>query len=89
MERKKAYAVCGAELIGFARSNARFARRLHKLPQRWRLYAELAGSSLLNLSEIAPGTWAATQLEEKIEKDLKIGRLPARPRKKDRSSLSK
>jgi hypothetical protein len=86
-ERKAAYETCGAALVGFARSNSRFARILYKL-RWWRISAESAGSSLLNLAELNPGGWAASQLEDKIEQSLKIGRPMARPFRKKRTAKS-
>ena len=77
LERKKAYETCGASLSAFAVSNAAVAALLYSWPKVLpRYYARSAGSSLLTLSGISPGSEAADQVRRQVVSALKLNYWP-------------
>jgi hypothetical protein len=73
-ERKRAYESCGAALEGFSASNSVISALLYRpRPIIPRYYVRSAGSSLLTLSEVKPGTAAASELRDNIRSALKLG----------------
>lgn len=73
VDRRAAYETCGSGLIAFATSNRFVTKFLYRiLPKNSRYYVQSAGSNLMILARINPGTQTAKQLHGQIASALKL-----------------
>jgi hypothetical protein len=88
VDRRAAYETCGSSLLAFATSNRFVTKCLYRMaPRNCRYYVQSAGSNLMTLARVNPGTQAAKQLHEKIVSALKLNYGPSAKRRPGKNLL--